>query len=397
MKNIILSLSLIAFAYSDDHTIAVLDFSGENIHQDELVKLSAAFRTELLKMDTLLVLDYDDMSESLIKYGYNSPSCTSIECAVITSMLLDQEWLISVHVSKVGDVFLMEGRLLESKTGRVINAVNYDFELTIEGLYTRGMHNLSDLIMSKRIPLEVHKRQNLIYFKTKPPAAMVLVGKDTLNGTTPLAIDRVVVESRPITLFKQDYQPFQVKQLPNDDSDIIYVELKLEIPQVGNVVFNQPIPDDISIVSSDGKNSLLINKGDKIFKNLPVGSYRLDSDLYVIRNNKFRIQHRRTTKLSPIFYTTKEINDRKKYYLSRRLLYLQIMGGGVLYRSFITARSSYLYNQYSSNIDQGNERHRKIENLDKQKPVFDVLSGIMVFPIIYYHAKYLEMERWLKN
>tara|TARA_Y100001960_G_C14677981_1_gene829557 strand:- start:1112 stop:1333 length:222 start_codon:yes stop_codon:yes gene_type:complete len=73
------------------------------------------------------------------------------------------------------------------------------------------------------------------------------------------------------------------------------------------------------------------------------------------------------------------------------------MGGGVLYRSFITARSSYLYNQYSSNIDQGNERHRKIENLDKQKPVFDVLSGIMVFPIIYYHAKYLEMERWLKN
>jgi len=397
MKNIILSLSLIAFAYSDDHTIAVLDFSGENIHQDELVKLSAVFRTELLKMDTLLVLDYDDMNESLIKYGYKSPSCTSIECAVITSMLLDQEWLISVHISKVGDVYLMEGRLLESETGRVINAVNYDFELTIEGLYTRGMHNLSDLIMSKRVPLEVHKRQNLIYFKTNPPGAMVRVGKDTLNGTTPLAIDRVVVESRPIILFKKDYEPFRIKQLPSDESDIIYVELKLEVPQVGNIVFNQPIPDDIAIVSSDGKNSLLINEGDRTFKNLPVGSYRLDSDTYVIRNNKFRIQHRRTTKLSPIFYTTKEINERKEYYLSRRLLYLQIMGGGVLYRSLLTARSSYLYNQYSSNIDKGNERHRKIENLDKQKPVFDVLSGTMIFPIIYYHAKYLEMERWLKN
>jgi hypothetical protein len=251
--------------------------------------------------------------------------------------------------------------------------------------------------MSKRVPLEVHKRQNLIYFKTNPPGAMVRVGKDTLNGTTPLAIDRVVVESRPIILFKKDYEPFRIKQLPSDESDIIYVELKLEVPQVGNIVFNQPIPDDIAIVSSDGKNSLLINEGDRTFKNLPVGSYRLDSDTYVIRNNKFRIQHRRTTKLSPIFYTTKEINERKEYYLSRRLLYLQIMGGGVLYRSLLTARSSYLYNQYSSNIDQGNERHRKIENLDKQKPVFDVLSGTMIFPIIYYHAKYLEMERWLKN
>jgi hypothetical protein len=312
-------------------------------------------------------------------------------------MLLDREWLISAHVSKIGDVFLLEGRLLESETGRVINAVSYDFELSIEGLYTRGMHNFSELIMSKRIPLEVHKRQNLIYFKTNPSGAMVRVGKDTLNGVTPLAIDRVVVESRPIIIFKEDYQPFKVKQLPDDNSDIIYIDLKLKVPKIGNVVFNQPIPEDIAIVSSDGKSSLLIEEGLKSYKDLPVGDYKLDSDLYVIRNNRFRIQHRKTTKSSPVFYTKKEINDRKDYYRSRRIIYIQIIGGSILYRSYISLRSSYLYNQYSSNIENADERHRKIENLDQQKPVFDVLSGIIVFPIIYYHAKYLEMERWLKN
>jgi len=397
MKNIFLSLFLLTLAYSDDHTIAVLDFSGENIHQDELIELSALFRTELLKMDTLQVLDYDDMRESLFNYGYKSPSCSSIECEVITSMLLDREWLISAHVSKIGDVFLLEGRLLESETGRVINAVSYDFELSIEGLYTRGMHNFSELIMSKRVPLEVHKRQNLIYFKTNPSGAMVRVGKDTLNGVTPLAIDRVVVESRPIIIFKEDYQPFKVKQLPDDNSDIIYIDLKLKVPKVGNVVFNQPIPEDIAIVSSDGKSSLLIEEGLKSYRDLPIGNYKLDSDLYVIRNNRFRIQHRKTTKSSPIFYPKKEINERRDYYHSRRMIYLQILGGSILYRSYISLRSSYLYNQYSTNIENSDERHRKIENLDQQKPVFDVFSGIIVFPIIYYHAKYLEMERWLKN
>ena len=69
MKNIFLSLFLLTLAYSDHHTIAVLDFSGENIHQDDLIELSALFRTELLKMDTLQVLDYDDMRESLFNYG----------------------------------------------------------------------------------------------------------------------------------------------------------------------------------------------------------------------------------------------------------------------------------------------------------------------------------------
>ena len=396
MRNIILSLLLSSFILADDHSIAVLDFSGENIHRDELKALSAVFRTELLQMDTLRVLDYSDMSDILIGFG-SSLSCPSLECAVIASMLLNQEWLVDAHVSKIGDVFLIEARLIESSSGRVINAVSYDYDLTIEGLYTRGMHNLSEIVMSKRIPLEIHNRQDLVYFKTNPSDALIRVGADILNGKTPLAIDRVVVESRPIVVFKEDYEPFRVKQLPDDDSDIIYIELKLKTPKVGNVVFKEPIPKDISLANDDDKSIILIDEGSNRFDSLPVGNYRLVSDTYVIRNNSFLIKNRKTTKSSPVYYTIKEITDRRNFFLKQRKLYIYILGGGVFYRSFLTIRSSYLYNQYSSNIDSADERHQKIENLDNQKPIFDVLSGIVVFPIIYYHAKLLEMERWLKK
>tara|TARA_A100000164_G_C21920985_1_gene780662 strand:+ start:517 stop:1707 length:1191 start_codon:yes stop_codon:yes gene_type:complete len=396
MRNIILSLFLFSSLLADDHTIAVLDFSGENIHKDELKNLSAVFRTELLQMDTLRVLNYDDMSDVLIDYG-NTTSCSSLECAVIASMLLDQEWLVSAHVSKIGDVFLIEARLIESSTGRVINAVSYDYDLSIEGLYTRGMHNLSDLVMSKRIPLEIHKRQNLVYFKTNPTGAMVRVGNDTLNGTTPLAVDRVVVESRPIVVFKEDYKPFRVERLQDDDSDIIFIQLKLKVPKIGNVVFKEPVPDDISINSSIDNSVLLIDEGNDRIDNLPAGNYRLVSDTYVIKNNYFTIKHRRTTKSSPVYYPIKEIVDKKSFYLKRRNIYLQILGGGLTYRSFITIRSSYLYNQYTANSDNADKRHRTIDNLDKQKPILDVFSSLTIFPIVYYHAKFLEMERWLKN
>jgi len=396
MRNIILSLFLFSSLLADDHTIAVLDFSGENIHKDELKNLSAVFRTELLQMDTLRVLNYDDMSDVLIDYG-NTTSCSSLECAVIASMLLDQEWLVSAHVSKIGDVFLIEARLIESSTGRVINAVSYDYDLSIEGLYTRGMHNLSDLVMSKRIPLEIHKRQNLVYFKTNPTGAMVRVGNDTLSGTTPLAVDRVVVESRPIVVFKEDYKPFRVERLQDDDSDIIFIKLKLKVPKIGNVVFKEPVPDDISINSSIDNSVLLIDEGNDRIDNLPAGNYRLVSDTYVIKNNSFTIKHRRTTKSSPVYYPIKEIVDKKSFYLKRRNIYLQILGGGLTYRSFITIRSSYLYNQYTANSDNADKRHRTIDNLDNQKPILDVFSSLTIFPIVYYHAKFLEMERWLKN
>ena len=206
-----------------------------------------------------------------------------------------------------------------------------------------------------------------------------------------------MVESRPIIVFKNDYEPFKVIQLPSDDSDIIYIDLKLKSPKIGNVVFKDPVPKDIAIASNVDNSILLIDEGKRRFDNLPVGTYKLVSDTYVVRNNIFVIKSKRTTKSSPSYFTINEITEKRDYYLKQRRLYLQIFGGGIAYRSFITIWSSYLYNQYSSDIDKADERHKKIENLDNQKPVFDVLSGIAVFPIIFYHAKFLEMERWLKE
>ena len=149
--------------------------------------------------------------------------------------------------------------------------------------------------------------------------------------------------------------------------------------KIGNVVFKEPVPNDISISTEDGKSMLLIDEGEQRFNDLPVGSYKLVSDSYVVRNNTFKIKHRRTTKSSPDYYTIKDITDKRDYYLNRRKLYLQMLAAGVSYRSYLGLRSSYLYDQYSKNTEKADERHRKIENIDKQKPLFDVLSGISVF------------------
>ena len=143
------------------------------------------------------------MTQILSIAGYEKPQCTTLECAIISSMLLETEWMVTVNITKIGEVFVSEARLYESLTGRVINLVNYDHELSMEGLKTRGMHNLAEMLMSTRIPMEFHQRQNLIYIKTKPSGAMVRVGKDTLSGVTPMALDRVMVESRPIIIRKK--------------------------------------------------------------------------------------------------------------------------------------------------------------------------------------------------
>ena len=399
MRKILLSIILCLSAlFADDHTIAVLDFSGEGIHTDELKSLSEQFRMELLKMDTLRVLDYSDMLSILADYGYDSKPCFTVECGVISSMLLEQEWAVSAHIAKIGDAFVSEGRLIESKTGRVINAVTYDHELSIEGLNNRGMHNLAELVMSKRIPIEVHQRQNLVYIKTKPSGAFVRVGRDTLNGNTPMGLDRVILESRPVILLKEGFEPYKINQMPEEDTDIIYIELQHLVPQIGHLSFSDPVPNGIMIVSLDNDDpDLSIDEGATLFRELGAGNYLLESTDFVVINNEFNIKHRRTTKIKPVFYEKSEIRLKRERYKRNRNIMIGVLGTSLAYRIYLYFETENIYNKYSSSIEDGDSRHKKIEMLENNKPTVDILSGIIIFPVVYYHAKYLQMDRWLKQ
>ncbi len=101
LKYLFILSILTAYLFADDHTISVLDFTGEGVADTELQSLSELFRVELLKQDTLRVMDYGDMNQVLSIAGYDDPKCSTIECAVISSMLLDTEWMATIHIAKL--------------------------------------------------------------------------------------------------------------------------------------------------------------------------------------------------------------------------------------------------------------------------------------------------------
>ena len=114
-------------------------------------------------------------------------------------------------------------------------------------------------------------------------------------------------------------------------------------------------------------------------------------------NGKFNIKHRRTTQVKPVFYDKSEIRLRKERYLKNRNIMIASLGATLAFRTYLFIRSEAMYNKYSNSIEEAENRHEKIENLDNQKPFVDIFSGIIIFPIVYYHAKYLEMDRWLNQ
>ena len=169
------------------------------------------------------------------------------------------------------------------------------------------------------------------------------------------------------------------------------------VPQIGDLSFSEPVPNGIVIVSSDGQDNFLIDEGSIKYEKLDAGKYFLESNKYVVINGEFNIKHRRTTQVKPVFYDKAEIRLRKQKYLRNRNILIGSIGATLAFRLYLFIGSEAIYNKYSTSIDDSDSRHKKIEKLDKQKPLVDIVSGIMIFPIVYYHAKYLEMDRWLNQ
>ena len=88
--------------------------------------------------------------------------------------------------------------------------------------------------------------------------------------------------------------------------------------------------------------------------------------------------------------------DRDKYKFKRNILIgsLVITAG---YRGYLQYESENIYKSYGSNILEGDENHKQIEALDQLKPIMDGISIFTIFPILYYQARYMQMNRWLRE
>ena len=183
--------------------------------------------------------------------------------------------------------------------------------------------------------------------------------------------------------------------MPEDASNIVYIELQHLVPQIGDVAFAKPMPANIVIVSSDSETRFLIDEGALEYYELSAGLYSLESDQYIIHNGDFRIHHRRTSHIKPELHEIALIEKQMQGFKLKRNILIGFLVVSAGYRGYLQYESENIYREYGDDISDSDIRHTRIEELDRLKPIFDGISVFTVFPVIYYHAKYLQMKRWL--
>ncbi|MEE8335246.1 MAG: hypothetical protein V3S48_02285 [Candidatus Neomarinimicrobiota bacterium] len=387
LKHVITLTFLIFGILYGQARLALMDFSGESMSRQNLQNLNSILRAELLNVDTLGVLDRDEMLSVLDNHGFDT-ICNNYDCAVVAGLLLNMSQVITLDISKVGEVFVVTGLLYDVKAGLVLNRVIYDHEYTYEGLQNRGIKNVTVMLMTNRIPMVVHETDQQIYIQSIPEGAKLKVGAKIFPEITPFAIDRVIIESQRITLIKENYEDYLIAGLPKDESRVILARLNLLDPTLlqGNLIFDQPVPEGIMLLSSADKIPLEIPSGATEVSGIQKGQYHLSSGNYIIQNGNFNIKAQKSTYLAPRFLLRSKLEKKLKRHKLRRTLFLTGAALLMSYAGFLDQDAEKKYEAYSREISNPGTIRSQVIKMDRTIPYL-FFSGL-TFILHAVHQQY---------
>jgi TolB-like protein len=142
---LILVLSLANLVFPDDvrQAVAVLDFVAKGMDEMAITALSDRLRTELHQTGTFSVLERGQMDAILKEQGFQqSGACTDQACMVEVGQILGVEKMVAGSLGKLGTLYSVNLRLIDVRSGKIIQTESQDCNCPIEGLFA-ALHQIA--------------------------------------------------------------------------------------------------------------------------------------------------------------------------------------------------------------------------------------------------------------
>ena len=114
--------------------IAVLNFEGRGIPDEEAATLTDRWRSLLVNTGAFVVVDRDNMEEILREFGIQQSGCTTTECAAEAGKMLNVQKMVTGSIGRIGKTYTIDVSVIDVETSRIERSLNEDYRGEIDGL-----------------------------------------------------------------------------------------------------------------------------------------------------------------------------------------------------------------------------------------------------------------------
>ena len=123
----------------DKPTLAILDFEGLGISEQEARVLTNRLGTHMVQLGRYQVIERGQMQQVLEEQDFQLTGCTSNECAVEIGQLIGAQQMLAGSFGKFGSIYTIDMRIIDVATGSILRTTSYDVQGEAELLLTVGL------------------------------------------------------------------------------------------------------------------------------------------------------------------------------------------------------------------------------------------------------------------
>jgi len=172
--------------------IAVFEFAARNITQVEAAIISDRIRVELKNTETFNVLEREMMKRILDEQAFQQSGCTESECLVEVGRLLAVDKMVGGSISKVGSLFVIEARIVDTETGIIEHNVVEDFSGPIELLLINVTKKIAQRLAGQTVSTEpyvpIFTGVSDLTIESTPTNGQIFLDNVPLNMNTPYTL-----------------------------------------------------------------------------------------------------------------------------------------------------------------------------------------------------------------
>jgi len=129
--------------------IAVVEFAGIGLKDDEVLILTDRIRAELVGTGRFTVVERERMNEILSEQGFQqSELCATDDCVVEVGRLVGVDGIVSGTFGKIGETYTVTARLIDVETGEIVSRASEDCPCAVDDLLG-SMRRLSVLLANR--------------------------------------------------------------------------------------------------------------------------------------------------------------------------------------------------------------------------------------------------------
>lgn len=246
------------FEADTNMAIAVADFDIRgNIEKSDVKALADRFREKLIETTKYRVMERNQMDLILNEIGFQQTGvCRDNECLVQIGQIIAVQKIISGSVSRVGEIYSVNIKLLDVETGTIDKSVTEDCACPIEQLLTGSMKRLAQKIAGIKVEeneneLLFKKGDASIFIKTDIDSARVYLDGKLVDGVTPITISNLIAGDHMIRVAKGNLS--NSKTITLTSNKVEHLDLKLKKRSTTLKIETIPSEADIFINNKLGK------------------------------------------------------------------------------------------------------------------------------------------------